>query len=247
MSFQVRSLDSSLIDVTPKPPRADTQEYKVAVAGDNLKSFKKIGVEFRSKLTGQIEVVYVSYTSPYGGGGIPVLYPGATLSNQPCPPSTSSPSDGSIRTLFLALLGQTSAWIIGFSIFIGFLILALVLCCSPRNTRGVPTSGRQGPGSGYTSPYRTTPPDGSPYGQISNFGSYSGGRALQSTVYGSPGDASNRSHPEENEDPGLVTYRRTAAASRTYLSDGTSQVPGSALSLGRTSPTKSPGLFSVTQ
>ncbi|XP_029186949.2 LOW QUALITY PROTEIN: nuclear pore membrane glycoprotein 210-like [Acropora millepora] len=246
-NIEVRSLDGSLIDVTPKPPRADTQEYKVAVAGDNLKSFKKIGVEFRSKLTGQIEVVYVSYTSPYGGGAIPVLYPGATLSNQPCPPSTSSPSDGSIRTLFLALLGQTSAWIIGFSIFIGFLILALVLCCSPRNTRGVPTSGRQGPGSGYTSPYRTTPPDGSPYGQISNFGSYSGGRALQSTVYGSPGDASNRSHPEENEDPGLVTYRRTAAASRTYLSDGTSQVPGSALSLGRTSPTKSPGLFSVTQ
>lgn len=247
MSFQVRSLDSSLIDVTPKPPRADTQEYKVAVAGDNLKSFKKIGVEFRSKLTGQIEVVYVSYTSPYGGGAIPILYPGATLSNQPCPPYTSSPSDGSIRTLFLALLGQTSAWIIGFSIFIGFLILALVLCCSPRNTRGVPNSGMQGPGSGYTSPYRTTAPDGSPYGPISNFGSYSGGRAPQSTMYGSPGDASNRAHPEENEDPGLVTYRRTATASRTYLSDGTSQVPGSALSLGRTSPTKSPGLFSVTQ
>ena len=244
----MRSLDNSLIVVTPKPPRADTQEYTVAVAGDNLKSFKKIGVEFKSKLTGQMEVVSVSYTSPYGGGAIPILYPGAALSSQQCPPSASSPSDGSIRTLFLALLGQTSAWIIGFSIFIGFLILALVLCCSPRNTRGVPNVGMQSPGSGYTLPYRATSPHGGPKGPISNLGSHSAGTGLYSTGYGSPGDASNRSHPEENEDPGLgTTYRHTTTASRTYLSDGTSQAPGSALSLGRTSPTKSPGLFSVTQ
>ena len=254
----MRTLDHSLVEVISQPSRADTQqEYKIAVAGANLKSFKKVGVEFKSKLTGQREMVYVSYAPPFGSGAVPVIYPGAALSNQQCPPPVAKSTDRSFQGFFLALLGQTSAWIIGFSIFIGLLILALVLCCSPRNASGAQNAGMRSPGPRYDTPYGVTPPYGSPYGQSPSQGSYSAGRGPYSAStyagYRSPGDASGRSIPEENLDEPrretLSTYRRTttSTASRSYLSDNPSQAPGGALSLGRTSPSKSPGLFSVTQ
>lgn len=257
-NIEVRTLDHSLVEVISQPSRADTQqEYKIAVAGANLKSFKKVGVEFKSKLTGQREMVYVSYAPPFGSGAVPVIYPGAALSNQQCPPPVATSTDRSFQGFFLALLGQTSAWIIGFSIFIGLLILALVLCCSPRNASGAQNAGMRSPGPRYDTPYGVTPPYGSPYGQSPSQGSYSAGRGPYSAStyagYRSPGDASGRSIPEENLDEPrretLSTYRRTttSTASRSYLSDNPSQAPGGALSLGRTSPSKSPGLFSVTQ
>lgn len=177
---------------------------------------------------------------------MPVLLPGVTQSNQQCPPPVAASQDRSFQGFFLALLGQTSAWIIGFSIFIGFLILALILCCSPRYRSGASNTGIPSP-----SPYRGSPIHGSPYGP-SVYGS--GGRGTYSagsySGYRASGDTSLRSMPEENDDTRretLTTFRRTTTSSRTYLSDDSSQAPGGTLPLGRVSPSKSPGLFSVTQ
>lgn len=258
LSHQVRSQDVSLVEYTILPRLDDRQaEYELEVLGHNPKSFKKAWVEFKSKLTGQRALVYVSYTAPYGGA-VPILLPGTAQSNQQCPPPVDAPADKSFQGFILALLGHTSAWIIGFSIFIGLLILALILCCSPRFRSGGPDGGMASPGSRSHTPYRGTPIHGSPYGQGAYYGSstgaYSAGRGTYSSgaysAYHSAGDTSARSIPEENDDTRremLTTYRRTKTASRTYLSEDPSHPPGGALPLGRVSPSKSPGLFSVTQ
>lgn len=245
-----------MVDVSILSRLDDRQaEYEIEVVGQNPKSFKKTWVEFKSKLTGQRGLVYVSYTAPYGGAA-PILLPGAAQSSQQCP--TAATADRSFQGFVLALLGQTSAWIIGFSIFIGLLILALILCCSPRYRSGGPDGVMTSPGSRSPSPYGGTPIHGSPYGQGSYHGSstgaYSAGRGTYSagahSGYHAAGDTSVRSIPEEHDDTRremLTTYRRTKTASRTYLSEDPARAPGSALPLGRVSPSKSPGLFSVTQ
>lgn len=258
LSHQVRSQDVSLVEYTILPRLDDRQaEYELEVLGHNPKSFKKAWVEFKSKLTGQRALVYVSYTAPYGGA-VPILLPGTAQSNQQCPPPVGAPADKSFQGFILALLGHTSAWIIGFSVFIGLLILALILCCSPRYRSGGPDGGMASPGSRSHTPYGGTPIHGSPYGQGAYYGSsigaYSAGRGTYSSgaysAYHSAGDTSARSIPEENDDTRremLTTYRRTKTASRTYLSEDPAHPPGGALPLGRVSPSKSPGLFSVTQ
>lgn len=228
----------------------------------NSKSFKKVWVEFKSQITGQRALVYVSYTAPFGGA-VPVLLPGAVPTSEQCPKVVTGPAGSSFQTFILALLGQTSAWLIGLSFFIGFIILALILCCSPRYRSAGPHGAVPTPGSRAQSPYGVTPVHGSPYGQGtyhgSSAGTYSAGRGTylsSATGAYSPGagayggdDTSVRSLPEEHDETRRemrMTYRHTKTASRTYLSEDTSQAPG-ALSIGRVSPNKSPGLFSVHQ
>ena len=245
-SFQVRSHDYSLVDVIVQLPAGDTQEaYKIASVEQNTKSFKKVAVEFKSRTTGQRELLYVSYSAPYGGA-MPVLLPGATQSNQQCPPSAAIQTERTFQAFVFALLGQTSAFIIGFSIFIGFLILALILCCSPRYRSGGPHPGMTGPGSRSATPYGSTP--------IQYHGSYSAGRGAYSggsySGYHTEDENLVRSVPEEHDETRRemrTTYRRTNTASRTYLSEDPRQAPRGTLPLGRVSPSKSPGLFSVTQ
>lgn len=241
-------------------------QYEVEVVGKNPKSFKKIWVEFKSQLTGQRAMLYVSYTAPFGGG-IPLVLPGAVTSSEQCPTVPAGATDRSFQGLFLALLGQTSAWIIGLSFFIGFIILALILCCSPRHRSVGPHGGAPMPGSISQSPYGVTPAQGSPYGQAPYRGSpgsayYSARGTYLSSATGaySPGvgtrgahaggdDTSVRSFPEEHDETRrevLTTYRHTKTSSRTYLSGEASHSPGG-LSIGRISPNKSPGLFSVHQ
>lgn len=225
-------------------------EYAIEVIGQNPKSFKKLWVEFKSKLTGQRALVYVSYSAPYGGA-VPLLLPGGGESGQQCPTATGTPTDRSFQGFLLTLLGHTSAWIIGFSLFIGLLILVLILCCTPRR-RDV------GPGGVTTSPvssaYGGTPFRGNSYGQEpyheSPAGTYSSGRRPYVFSPGAGDISSGRSIPEENDDTRrerLATYRRTHTTSRAFLSEEGSQTPGGSLPLGRVSPSKSPGLFSVTQ
>ena len=236
------------------------------MADKNSRSFKKVWVEFKSQVTGQRALVYVSYTAPFGGA-VPVLLPGAVPGSEQCPKVAAVPADSSFQGFLLALLGQTSAWIIGLSFFIGFIILALILCCSPRHRSDGPHGGVPTPGSRSQTPYGGTPAHGSPYGQGlyhgSSAGTYSAGRGTYLTsatgayspgagmygVHAGGDDSSVRSHPEEHDETRRemrTTYRHTKTASRTYLSGDTSQAPG-ALSIGRVSPNKSPGLFSVHQ
>ena len=232
----------------------------------NPKSFKRVWVEFKSQITGQRALVYVSYTAPFGGA-VPVLLPGAVPSGDQCPKVPAGPADRSFQTLLLALLGQTSAWIIGLTFFIGFIILALILCCSPRQRSAGPYGAVPTPGSRSQTPYGGTPLQGSPYGQGtyqgSSAGTYSTGRSgylTAATGTYSPGagaygahaggdDTSVRSLPEEHDETRRemrTTYRYTKTAQRTYLSGDASQATGP-LSIGRVSPNKSPGLFSVHQ
>lgn len=237
-----------MVDVIVRLPAGDTQEaYKVSAVRQNTKSFKKVAVEFKSPATGQREFLYVSYSAPYGGA-VPVLLPGATHNNQQCPPPAAVPTERTLQGFFLALLGQTSAWIIGFSIFIGLLILALILCCSPRYRSGGPHTGMVSPGSRSPTPYGGTPIQyHGPSGYSTGRGPYSGGSY---SGYHTGDDTSVRSVPEENDDSRRemrTTYRRTNTSSRTYLSEDPRQAPGGTLPLGRVSPSKSPGLFSVTQ
>lgn len=241
-------------------------QYEVEVVGQNPKSFKKIWVEFKSQLTGQRALLYVSYTAPFGGA-IPVVLPGAGSSSEQCPTVPAGPADSSVHGFFLALLGQTSAWIIGLTFFIGFIILALILCCSPRQRSVSPHGVAPTPGSRSQSPYGSTPVQGSPYVQAPFLGSTGGsyystrGTYLSSATGAySPGagargahaggdDTSIRSFPEEHDETRrevLTTYRHTKTSSRTYLSGEASQTTGG-LSIGRISPNKSPGLFSVHQ
>ena len=233
--------------------------------GKNPKSFKKVWVEFKSLLTGQRALLYVSYTVPFGGA-IPVVLPGAGSSSEQCPKVPAEAADRSFQGFFLALLGQTSAWIIGLSFFIGLIILALILCCSPRHKSAVPHGGAPTPGSRSPSPHGGSPVHGSPW-QVayrgSSGGSYystRGSHLSSATGAYSPGtgvrgayaggdDTSVRSFPEEHDETRrevLTTYRHTKTSSRTYLSGDSSQAPGG-LSIGRISPNKSPGLFSVHQ
>ena len=223
-------------------------------------------VEFKSQLTGQRALLYVSYTAPFGGA-IPVVLTGAVSSSEQCPKVPAGPVDRSFIGFFLALLGQTSAWIIGLSFFIGFIILALILCCSPRHRSVGSYGGAPTPGSRSQSPYGGTPVHGSPYGPApyrgSSGGSYYSSRSTylsSATGAYSPGagahggharvdDTSVRSFPEEHDESRrevLTTYRHTKTSSRTYLSGESSPAPGG-LSIGRISPNKSPGLFSVHQ
>lgn len=241
-------------------------EYEIEVVGKNPKSFKRVWVEFKSQVTGQRALLYVSYTAPFGGA-IPVMLPGAVSSSEQCPKVAAVPADRSFQGFLLALLGQTSAWIIGLSFFIGFIILALILCCSPRHRSAGPHGGVPAPGSRSQTPYGGTPVHGSPYGQVpyhgSSGGTYSSTRGTylsSATGAYSPGagvygvhaggdDTSVRSFPEEHDETRrevLTTYRHTKTSSRTYLSGDTSQAPGG-LSIGRISPNKSPALFSVNQ
>lgn len=239
-------------------------EYEIEVVGKNPKSFKRVWVEFKSLLTGQRGLVYVSYTAP-SGGAVPVLFPGAITSSEQCPTVAAGPAERSFQGFLFALLGQTSAWIIGLSFFIGFIILALILCCSPRyrGTGGGGTAAEaRSPGS-----HRGTPIHGSPYPQGpypgSSAGTYSSGRTTYMTsatgayspgagAYGSRSgveDTSVRSFPEEHDETRremFTTYRHTKTSSRTFLSEDNSQASG-ALPIGRISPNKSPGLFSVHQ
>lgn len=252
--------------VTVPSSSGDNQaQYEVGVVGKNPKSFKKVWVEFKSQLTGQKTLLYVSYTAPFGGA-IPVVLPGAVPSSEQCPQVPAGPADRSFQGFFLALLGHTSAWIIGLSFFIGFIILALILCCSPRHRSVAPIGGVPTPGSRYQSPYGGTPVHGSPHGQVPNRGSSGGSYYSTRSVYlsatgaYSPGagaygahtggdDTSVRSFPEEHDETRrevLTTYRNTKTSSRTYLSGDASQTTGG-LSIGRISPNKSPGLFSVHQ
>ncbi|CAH3168221.1 unnamed protein product [Porites lobata] len=250
-NLEVRSQDSSLVDLSYLSRTGDRRvEYAIEVIGQNPKSFKKLWVEFKSKLTGQRALVYVSYSAPYGGA-VPILLQGGGESGQQCPTATGTPTDRSFQGFLLTLLGHTSAWIIGFSLFIGLLILVLILCCTPRH-RDV------GPGGVTTSPvssaYGGTPFRGSSYGQEpyreSPAGTYSAGRRPYVFSSGAGDISSGRSIPEENDDTRrerLATYRRTHTTSRAFLSEEGSQTPGGSLPLGRVSPSKSPGLFSVTQ
>ena len=248
----------SLVEFSLVSDTDDRQvEYEIEVVGENPKSFKKVWVEFKSKITSQRALVYVSYSAPYGGA-VPILLPGGASSSEQCPTVTAAPADRSLQGFLLALLSHTSAWIIGFTIFFGLLILALILCCTPRRRDVGPDGVMTSPVSRSTSPYGGTPIHGSPYGQSSYHGSsvgtYSG---VRGTYLASPagaysgyhGDTSARSIPEEHDDTRRTTTytRRTKTASRAYLSEDAPQAPGSALPLGRVSPNKSPGLFSVTQ
>jgi len=266
-SLEVRSQDSSLVAVTVLSISGDNQaQYEVEVVGKNPKSFKKVWVEFKSQLTGQRALLYVSYTAPFGGA-IPVVLAGAGSSSEQCPKLPAGPADRSFQGFFLGLLGQTSAWIIGLSFFIGFIILALILCCSPRQRSVGPHGGAPTPGSRSQSPYGLTPVQGSPYGQAPYHGStggsyYSARGTYLSSATGaySPGagtrgghaggdDPSVRSFPEEHDETRrevFTTYRHTKTSSRTYLSGEASQASGG-LSIGRISPNKSPRLFSVNQ
>ena len=253
----MRSQDTSLVDFIALPSTDDKQaEYEVHVVGKNPNSFKSKWVEFTSKITGQRELLYVSYSAP-AGAGLPLILPCGDPSSPQCRHFLATPPpDRSFKGLCLALLGQTSAWIIGFSIFLGLIILLLILCCSPRSRgAGDPSSFSPGslagwgtPGSPSFSPYGGTPG----YRGASDRSSYqtSPASAHSSGVF--TGDVLGRSRPEEHDEARRVRqtstyYRRTMTANRAYLSESESPSSGGGMSLGQVSTKDSPGLFSVTQ
>lgn len=259
-NLEVRSQDSSLVDFTALLSSDDKQaEYEIEVVGKNPRSFKKVWVEFKSLLTGQKGLVYVSYTAP-SGGAVPVVLPGAIPSSEQCPTVAAGKIERSFQGFLFALLGETSAWIIGLSLFVGFIILVLILCCSPRGRGASSVAASPSPLGGthqHGSPYPQGPypgPSTATYsgGRSTNLGSTTGAFSPGVGVYGSNGganDTSLRSFPEEHDETRRevsTTYRHTRTSARTYLSDDSSHASG-ALSIGRISPNKSPGLFSVHQ
>ena len=233
---QVKPHDKNVLEVTTlNAEETNRAIYEISVIYTD-ESFKEHPVDFISTLTGQKNIVYVSYKRT----GAPPIIAMATCPNPADPRCPKVEKEVHWRRLFLSLLGETSAWFIGFSIILGLIILLLIFCCSDR-TRSQPAQGPYqpyAPGSPYPGSPAGTPYPGSPYGS-------------GDSVYGTPGNLhgvdgsgnQRRSTFKRSEVRHRVTKTATEVEDSSMVAGGS---PGST-SLGRYSPTYPRGLYSVTQ
>lgn len=234
--YQVKPHDKNVLQVKSLTAEENNQAlYEISIINTH-ESFKEHPVEFVSTLTGQKNIVYVSYKRT----GAPPFIAMATCPNPADPRCPKVEKEVHWRRLFLSLLGETSAWFIGFSIIIGLIILLLIFCCSDRTRGAQPAQGPYqpyAPGSPYPGSPMGTPYPGTPYGS-------------GESVYGSPGTnlsldgsgSQRRTKFMRSE----VRHRVTKTATEGEDNGMVEGSPGST-SLGRYSPTYPRGLYSVTQ
>ena len=198
-------------------------EYTIEPAENNLDPFEDVAVEFESSITKQRVLVLVTYSPP--STGLPIA---AACLGQMCPTAPPKEPSKGLLGFLLVLLAETSAWLIGLSIFIGLIIILLICLCSPRNRGGAYPPGVASSPSPASQPQGGTPP-----------------------AYGTPGITSPGSVYNQSYNPSpRHHFRHTTLETtrRSFVSDDDKYRSGGSVALGRVSPGRSPnGLFSVTQ
>ena len=106
---QVSSEDKSVVDVRlSSEPQVDQHGYEIFLVDPTAGSFHELKVEFKSPLTNQKTVLTVSFT--------------ATAA------SPEAPVTPSFWKFILNLLGETSAWVIGFTFILALVVVILFFC-----------------------------------------------------------------------------------------------------------------------